>query len=93
LFPDDPALDAPPDRLVVRTADPHERNPHERMSLTLHALARARLVVFTVSGASKVDAFAAVSAGKDLPATRVRAARVVWLVDHAAAGGVEQGRR
>ena len=93
LFPDDPGLEAPPGRLVVRSADPHDRNPHERMSLTLHALARARLVVFTVSGESKADAFAAVSAGHELPATRVRAGQIIWLVDHAAARLVEQARR
>jgi 6-phosphogluconolactonase len=93
LFPDDPALEVPAGRLVVLSADPHARNPHERMSLTLHALARARLVVVTVAGESKAAAFAAVSSGADLPATRVRAAEVVWLVDHAAAGRVEQGRR
>ena len=93
LFPDSPALAAPPGRLVVRSRDPHERSAHERMTLTLEALARARLVVFTVSGASKREAFAAVSSGADVPARRVRAARVLWLVDRAAAEGVEQGRR
>ena len=30
IFPDSPALDAPADRLVLLSADPHGRNPHER---------------------------------------------------------------
>jgi 6-phosphogluconolactonase len=86
LFPGSPGLDAPPGRLVVATRDPNERNPHDRMSLTLEAIARARLVVFTVSGASKRDAWEQVRAGADLPAARVRAGEIVWLLDPAAAG-------
>ena len=88
LFPGSPALDAPPGRLVMRSVDPNSRNPHPRMTLTLEALARARLVVFTVSGESKRDAFTAVAAGSDLPAARVRAHQVLWLVDREAAGQV-----
>jgi 6-phosphogluconolactonase len=88
LFPGSPALEAPPGRLVVRSVDPNDRNPHERMTLTLEALARAQLVVFTVSGEAKRDALAAVSSGADLPAARVRARQVVWLVDREAAGQV-----
>jgi len=86
LFPRSSALDAPPGRLVVGSTDPDDRNPHARMTLTLEALARALLVVFTVSGQSKHEAFAAISAGADLPAARVRARQVVWLVDREAAG-------
>jgi 6-phosphogluconolactonase len=85
LFPGSPSLEAPPGTLVVQSTDPSSRNPHPRMTLTLHALALARLVVFTVSGPTKRAAFAAVSGGQDLPATRVRAARILWLVDHQAA--------
>jgi 6-phosphogluconolactonase len=88
LFPNSAALDALPGRLVVRSADPDERNRHERMTLTLEALARAQLVVFTVSGQAKHEAFAAVSAGADLPAGRVRARQVLWLVDREAAGQI-----
>jgi 6-phosphogluconolactonase len=50
------------------------------------ALQRSRLVVFTVSGGEKRDAFARIRAGDDLPAGRVDAERVLWLVDPAAAG-------
>ena len=93
LFPDSPALDAPPDRLVTLCRDPHDRNPHDRMTLTLGALARARLVVFTVSGEAKRAAFDAVSSGADVPATRVRAGAVLWLVDRAATGSASGARR
>jgi 6-phosphogluconolactonase/glucosamine-6-phosphate isomerase/deaminase len=55
------------------------------MTLTFEAITRARLVVFTVSGDSKRDTLRALEAGADLPAARVRAARVLWLVDHLAA--------
>jgi len=44
------------------------------------------LVVFTVSGESKRDAFARVVAGEPLPAARVTAGEVLWLVDADAAG-------
>ena len=55
------------------------------MTLTFAGIARARLVVVTVAGAEKAEALAAVAAGDDLPAARIRADRVVWLVDEAAA--------
>ncbi len=86
LFAGSPALDAPPGRLVVRSVDPNDRHPHPRMTLTLEALSRARLSVFTVSGEAQHEAFAALVAGDDLPAARVRAHKVLWLVDKAAAG-------
>ena len=85
LFPDSPALDADPGRLVVMNADPHGNNPHERMTLTFSGIARARLVVFTVTGAEKRPAMQRIVDGEDLPAARVRADRVVWLVDREAA--------
>lgn len=84
LFPDSAALDADPGRLVAFNTDPHGRNPHRRMTLTLAGIARARLVIFTVAGASKAAAMRAVLDGADVPASRVRADRVVWLVDPAA---------
>jgi hypothetical protein len=39
-----------------------------------------------VSGASKRDAFARVRKGEPLPAGRVEASEVLWLVDAEAAG-------
>ena len=43
-------------------------------------------VVFTVAGADKREPLARVKRGDDVPAARVRAARVIWLVDDAANG-------
>ena len=86
LFPNSPALAAPAARLVVRSSDPQERNPHARMTLTLAAIARARLVLFTVSGESKQAAWSGLVSGEDLPAARVRADELRWIVDRAAAG-------
>jgi 6-phosphogluconolactonase len=87
LFPGSPALDADPGRLVVLNEDSTGRNPHQRMTLTFSGIARARLVVFTVAGEDKREAFAGVRRGDErLPAARVRADRIVWLVDRAAAG-------
>ena len=57
------------------------------MTLTLSGIARSRLVVFTVSGAAKRAALQAVLDGADLPAARVVADRVLWLVDRDAAPG------
>jgi len=85
LFAGSPALDADPGRLVVMNEDPSGRNPYARMTLTLSGIARARLALFTVSGAGKREAMQRIADGEDLPAARVRADRVVWLVDSAAA--------
>lgn len=87
LFPGSAALDiTDPGVLVVANQDPSATNRHDRITLTYPALARARLAVFTVSGASKRDAFAGVVAGADVPAGRVTADRIVWLVDQDAVG-------
>jgi 6-phosphogluconolactonase len=85
LFPGSPALDADPGRLVAMSEDPTGLNPHDRMTLTLSGIARARQVVFTVCGADKHDALQKVLRGEDVPASRVSADRVVWLVDREAA--------
>jgi 6-phosphogluconolactonase/glucosamine-6-phosphate isomerase/deaminase len=83
LFPGSDALNVD-DRFVVTNRD--ELHPHPRLTFTYPAIARSPLVVFTVAGDDKRDALARVRAGDDLPATRVDAARVVWLVDPAAHG-------
>ncbi|HVM05046.1 MAG TPA: 6-phosphogluconolactonase [Acidimicrobiales bacterium] len=85
LFPGSPALKADPGRLVVMNEDPTGRHPHRRMTLTLSGIARARLAVFTVSGEEKREALQRIADGDDLPAACVRADRVLWLVDEAAA--------
>jgi 6-phosphogluconolactonase len=83
LFPGSD-LEAGPDVLVAATTDPNGRNPHPRLTLTLPVINAARAAVFTVSGASKAEAMAALLRGDDIPAARVKAARTVWLVDAAA---------
>ena len=50
------------------------------------AIEQSELVVFTVDGDDKRDAFARVRAGDDVPAAHVTARRVIWLVDAAAMG-------
>ncbi len=87
LFPGSTALDADPGRLVVMNEDPTGRNPYHRMTLTYAGISRARLALVTVAGEAKREAFARVMAGDpDAPASRVRADRVLWIVDPAAAG-------
>ncbi len=83
LFPGSPSLDER-ERLVVATGD--ELHPHPRLTLTFPAIARSRLAVFTVAGEGKREALQRVKAGDDLPAARVTAGRVIWLVDEAANG-------
>jgi len=85
LFPGSPALDADPGLLVVTNTDPAGNNPFPRMTLTFTGIARARLALVTVEGEAKRDAMKAVVAGEDVPASRISADRVVWLVDPAAA--------
>jgi 6-phosphogluconolactonase len=90
LFPDSEALAiVNPDVLVAANRDPRANNPHDRITLTLGGIARARLVVFTVSGASKQEPLARLVAGDDLPAGRVTAEEVLWLVDAEAAGDTD----
>lgn len=77
LFPGSPALDVT-DRLVVHTGD--DLHPHPRLTLTFPGIAKARLAVVTVENESKREAFRRVGAGEDVPAARIRAGRVLWLV-------------
>jgi 6-phosphogluconolactonase len=83
LFPGTDAL-AERERWVVPNGD--DAHPHPRLTLTFPGIAAGRLVVVTVSGADKRDAFARVERDDDVPAAHVRAERVVWLVDPDAAG-------
>jgi 6-phosphogluconolactonase len=90
LFPGSPALDADPGRLVAMNEDSSGRNPHRRMTLTFGGIARARLVLVTVSGASKREALARVAAGDpDAPGSHIKADRVLWIADPDAAGGLD----
>jgi 6-phosphogluconolactonase len=81
LFKGSPALDAEPGELVAVNEDPSGNNPHKRLTLTLPVINSARLAVFTVAGASKADAVAALLRGDDIPAARVHAGHMLWLVD------------
>lgn len=83
LFPATSALDEASHRVVVNEDSLH---PHPRLTVTYPWLATAELVVFTVAGEEKRDAFRRIRDGVDLPASRVRAKRVIWLVDAAALG-------
>jgi 6-phosphogluconolactonase len=87
LFPGSPGLVSAPGRLVAMNHDPSGRNPHPRMTLTYAGIARSRLVVFTVAGEEKREALHRVLAGDDLPAARVDAPSILWLVDAEALGG------
>ena len=62
--PAPPALEADPGRLVVMNDDPQRRTTrYPRMTLTFAGIARARLVLVTVSGEDKREALARVRAG------------------------------
>lgn len=83
LFPGAPATEVT-DRFVV-PAPHHDRR---RVTFTYPAIARGRMVVVTVAGAPKAEAFRRVrDDDPDVPASRVDAESVLWLVDPAAAGG------
>ncbi|MCU1379293.1 MAG: 6-phosphogluconolactonase [Acidimicrobiales bacterium] len=78
LFPGTPALDIT-DRYVVTNSD--ELHPHPRLTFTYPGIALGRHVVLTVEGEEKRDAWNRVLAGEDLPAGRVWAEQITWLVD------------
>jgi 6-phosphogluconolactonase len=59
----------------------------KRMTFTLPLINAARAVLFVVAGADKAAAVRAVRSGsRDLPAARVRARSILWLLDASAAG-------
>ena len=87
LFPGSAALErSRPIGWSCTTSIPRAAIAHERLTLTFAGIARARLVVFTVAGPDKHEALSGRLHGEDLPATRVRADRVVWLCDRGAIG-------
>lgn len=90
LFPGSRALDVEPGCLVTTNVDELGDNPHDRMTLTFEGIARSRLALFTVVGEAKHSALAGVVAGDPLlPATRVQADNIVWLVDPTSSAGIE----
>jgi len=86
LVPGDDVLDVT-GTLVAPTTAPYQG--HRRLTLTYPALARARQLVWLVTGATKQDALAALLAGDtSIPAGRVNTnGPSVVLADPAAAGG------
>jgi 6-phosphogluconolactonase len=84
LFPGSPQLDVT-DRYVVDAGD--DAHPLPRITFTFPAIARSQLAVVTVAGDDKRDAWRRIVAGEDVPASRIDASRVVWLVDQPAARG------
>jgi 6-phosphogluconolactonase len=89
LMPGDPALGAPGDVALGR--DPTGRL---RMTLTLPLLARARSIVWLVTGSTKVDVLARLIRGDpSIPAGRVARENAVVFADQAAAPGPSPARR
>ena len=84
LFPSSAALEEH-DALVCSNIDPSGNNAHERLTLTYRGIALAPLVVITVIGQARADVVRAIADGGDYPAARVRAERLIWLIDTAAA--------
>jgi 6-phosphogluconolactonase len=80
LFPGHPALKAT--ALVVGIRD-SPKPPPQRVTMTLHALQRARRVIILATGAGKADAVARAKQG-EVPSGMIAGAR--WLIDRAAAG-------
>lgn len=83
-----PGAEGPPPgsgELVIANSDPSGHNPYPRMSLTYEAINLASLVVITAIGADKATVLREVALGADLPVAKVRAKRVIWLVDKEAA--------
>ncbi len=88
LVPGDPVLSVE-DRLVALTRPYQQR---VRMTLTYPALARARQLIWLVTGDDKQEALAKLMAGDtNIPAGRVEAASSLVMADAAAAAAVVGG--
>jgi 6-phosphogluconolactonase len=85
LFPGSPQL-AERERLCVAGIAPYA--PYERLTLTLPALERSRLVLILALGERKREALARIRGGEGLPSAQVAPAdgAVVWIADRAALG-------
>jgi 6-phosphogluconolactonase len=85
LFPGSPQL-AERERLCTTGLAPYA--PYERITLTLPALDRSRLVLILALGERKREALARIRAGERLPSALVEPTdgQVVWIVDQAALG-------
>jgi len=86
LFPGARAVDERR-RWVIPCTAPSESAVAKRMTFTLPLINAARLVLFVVAGADKAAALRSVRSGsRELPAGRVRARSILWLLDASAAG-------
>lgn len=83
LFPGSAVLDEE-SLLVDYSRDPQQLNAHDRMTLLLPAINSSKQVIFTVSGREKLEAMTKAMQGSDIPALRVHAANVLWIVDEEA---------
>ena len=85
LFPGSAQL-AERERLCATGLAPYP--PHERITLTLPALERSRLVLILALGERKREALARIRSGEALPSAQVAPVdgEVVWIVDRAALG-------
>jgi 6-phosphogluconolactonase len=85
LFPGSPQL-AERERLCTTGLAAYA--PYERITLTLPALDRSRLVLILALGERKRDALARIRAGERLPSALVapHEGEVVWIADRAALG-------
>lgn len=77
LFPDQPGQDEQTRLAVAAESEHHE---HPRVTITFPAIAKARLAVVTVEESEALDAVERIRSGADLPAGRIRAERVLWLL-------------
>ncbi len=85
LVPDDPVLDVA-DRDVALTVHPYQ--DRRRMTVTYPLLARARRILWLVTGGSKVEMLERLQkADPTIPAGRVRSDRALVLADREASGG------
>jgi 6-phosphogluconolactonase len=89
LFPGSPLLES---GSLVAVAE-SDAQTLKRVTLTLRAINKAKLVLFLVTGERKADAVREVLVNENhaLPATRVDPSngRVVWIIDEAAASKIE----
>jgi len=84
LFPGYPALDDI-HRWVVGVPKANVEPFVPRITLTLHALASCREMLFQISGSGKRAILTRVLAGENLPASRAQSINeTIWLVDQAA---------
>ena len=85
LVPGDPVLEVA-DRDVALTVHPYQ--DYRRMTVTYPLLARARRILWLVTGSSKVEMLERLRSGDtSIPAGRVRSDRALVLADRAASGG------